>query len=146
VRVAMKLVDRRAERSMLDRIAVRAAQNRALVLCGELGAGKTVSLQSLIGRVTLGLLAQVAEQRPLVSVVDDEQWLDPASAQVLGFVARRLVATSWAWCCCPRASSDQVALPQISVDGIRRVCRGGAAARRRTPRFCGGVAKRRKRY
>jgi DNA-binding NarL/FixJ family response regulator len=44
----------------------------------------------LVGLATLGLLSQVAEQQPLVCVVDDEQWLDRASAQVLGFVARRV--------------------------------------------------------
>ena len=44
----------------------------------------------LVGLATLGLLSDVAEQQPLVCLVDDTQWLDKASAQVLGFVARRL--------------------------------------------------------
>ena len=38
----------------------------------------------------LSLLAEVAEEQPLVCVVDDAQWLDRASAQALAFVARRL--------------------------------------------------------
>jgi predicted ATPase len=42
----------------------------------------------------LNLLSDAAEPQPLICVVDDEQWLDRASAQVLGFVARRLVAES----------------------------------------------------
>jgi DNA replication protein DnaC len=52
VRGAVKLVDRRAERSMLDRLveAVCAGQSRALVLCGEPGVGKTALLQYLIRR------------------------------------------------------------------------------------------------
>ena len=40
----------------------------------------------------LSLLSDVAEEQPLVCVVDDAQWLDRASAQALAFVARRLVA------------------------------------------------------
>ena len=42
----------------------------------------------------LSLLSEVAEERPLVCVVDDAQWLDRASAQALAFVARRLLAES----------------------------------------------------
>ena len=39
-------------------------------------------------------MSAVAEERPLLCLVDDAQWLDAASDQVLGFVARRLLAES----------------------------------------------------
>jgi hypothetical protein len=46
----------------------------------------------LVGLAILTLLAGVAEDQPLVCIVEDAQWLDQASAQILGFVARRLLA------------------------------------------------------
>ena len=48
----------------------------------------------MVGLAVLSVLADVASERVLVCIVDDAQWVDDASAQVLGFVARRLLAES----------------------------------------------------
>src|ERR1041384_3961028 len=46
----------------------------------------------LVGLAVLSLLADTAEEQPLICIIDDAQWLDRVSAQTLAFVARRLLA------------------------------------------------------
>ncbi|MEV4176282.1 AAA family ATPase [Nonomuraea sp. NPDC049709] len=75
----------------------------------------------LLGLAVLSLLAAAAEERPLVCVIDDAQWLDQASAQVLAFVARRLFAESVACVFAVRDTeeADELSgLPTLDVAGL----------------------------
>ncbi|MGP3915176.1 AAA family ATPase [Nonomuraea sp. 10N515B] len=72
----------------------------------------------LLGLAVLGLLAAAADERPLVCVIDDAQWLDHASAQVLAFVARRLFAESVACVFAVRDPSELSGLPVMDVPGL----------------------------
>jgi DNA-binding CsgD family transcriptional regulator len=93
-------------------------QREALRTAFGISAGPAPS-RFFIGLAVLGLLAEVAEKRPLVCVVDDEQWLDRASAQVLGFVARRLAAEPVGLVFAARDPGQELAgLPQLTVNGL----------------------------
>ena len=68
----------------------------------------------------LSLLSAVSEEGPLFCVVDDAQWLDRASAQVLGFVARRLLAESVMLVFATRLPGQELlGLPELEVTGLR---------------------------
>jgi DNA-binding CsgD family transcriptional regulator len=75
----------------------------------------------LVGLAVLSLLADVAEERPLVCLVDDAQWLDQASAQTLTFVARRLLAEPIALVFAARTGGQEQrfgGLPELLVRGL----------------------------
>jgi DNA-binding CsgD family transcriptional regulator/tetratricopeptide (TPR) repeat protein len=74
----------------------------------------------LIGLGVLALLSEAAGQRPLVCLIDDQQWLDAASAKVLGFVARRLAADAVGLVFAALVPGDDLAgLPQLPLGGLR---------------------------
>jgi DNA-binding CsgD family transcriptional regulator len=105
---------------MLNRLQrLPGPQREVLLTAFGLGSGSAPD-RFLVGLATLSLLSEVAEEHPLVCLVDDEQWLDRASAQVLGFVARRLEAESVGLVFAARMPSDELAgLPELVVEGLR---------------------------
>jgi DNA-binding CsgD family transcriptional regulator len=75
----------------------------------------------LVGLSVLSLLSDVAEDRPLMCIVDDAQWLDVASAQALSFVARRLGVESVGLVFGvrePAAERHLEGLPKLVVEGL----------------------------
>ncbi|MGQ4426534.1 AAA family ATPase, partial [Streptomyces violaceoruber] len=74
----------------------------------------------LVGLAVLGLLSEAAGRQPLVCLVDDLQWVDHASAQVLAFVARRLGAESIGLIFAARTGGkDLESIPDIALSGLR---------------------------
>src|ERR1700750_1241461 len=78
-----------------------------------------------VALAALSLMAEASEEQPMLCVVDDAQWLDQASAQVLGFVGRRLLAESIALVFAVRTppaggpSPDYLAgLPELRLGGL----------------------------
>jgi DNA-binding CsgD family transcriptional regulator len=75
----------------------------------------------LVGLAVLGLLSAAAEERPLLCLVEDAQWLDAASGMILGFVARRLLAESLLMVVTvrePNARHDFDGLPELRLHGL----------------------------
>ncbi|HEX6338431.1 MAG TPA: AAA family ATPase [Jiangellaceae bacterium] len=108
---------------LLDRVGVLSDPQQAVlgVAFGE-RAGAAPD-RFMVGLATLNLLAEVAEETPLLCLVDDAQWLDEASAQVLAFVARRVAAERMALVFAVRDPTEGdvhpfVGLPQLRLDGL----------------------------
>ncbi len=106
---------------MLGRVdALPEPQRAALCVALGLSSGPAPD-RFLVALAALGLLAEVAAERPLACLVDDAQWLDAASRQVLGFVARRLLAESVAVVFAVRDPTDErelVGLPELRLGGL----------------------------
>jgi DNA-binding CsgD family transcriptional regulator len=107
---------------MLDRLErLPGPQREALGTAFGLSAGPAPD-RFLVGLAVLNMLAEVAEERPLVCLIDDAQWLDRASVQVLAFVARRLLAEPVAMVFATRTQGEErdlADLPELVVEGLR---------------------------
>jgi DNA-binding CsgD family transcriptional regulator len=100
----------------LDRLP--GPQRDALAITFGLNAGP-VPDRFLVGLATLNLLSEVAQERAMLCVIDDAQWLDRASAQALAFVARRLQTESLVMLFATRAPTAELAgLPELVVEGL----------------------------
>ncbi len=106
---------------MLDRLDVLLEPQRvALNVALGLAVGDPPD-RFLVALAALGLLSAIAEERPMLCVVDDLQWLDDASARVLGFVARRLLAEPVALVFAVREPSGEhqlAGLPELPLRGL----------------------------
>ncbi|MBB5790356.1 helix-turn-helix transcriptional regulator [Jiangella mangrovi] len=99
-----------------------APQAEALGTAFGMRAGKPPD-RFVIGLGVLTLLSEHAGDQPLICVIDDAQWLDQASAQILTFVARRLAAESVVMVFAARAREDEQAwagLPRLMVHGLKQ--------------------------
>jgi len=93
-------------------------QRDALDVAFGLSAGQSPN-PFLVGLAALGLLSEASQERPLLCVVDDAQWLDRASARALAFVARRLVAEKIALVFAARELGSGLAgLPELRVEPL----------------------------
>ena len=100
----------------LDRLP--GPQSDALAITFGLETGP-VPDRFLVGLATLSLLSEAAQERPLLCVVDDAQWLDRASGQALAFAARRLLAEAVVVLFAARTPTDALAgLPELVVEGL----------------------------
>jgi DNA-binding CsgD family transcriptional regulator len=106
---------------LLDHLdALPKPQQDALNVALGLAAGD-VPDRFVVGLAVLGLLSAAAEERPLLCLVEDSQWLDEASGLILGFIARRLLAESVAIVVTVREPStrqDFGRLPELVLRGL----------------------------
>jgi DNA-binding CsgD family transcriptional regulator len=104
---------------MLDRVErLPVPQRETLRTALGISAGPPPD-RFLVGLAVLSLLSEAAGERPLICLIDDEQWFDRASAQALGFVARRLAADPVSLVFASRVPGAELAgLPELVVGGL----------------------------
>jgi predicted ATPase len=105
-----RLLDRR------DRLPTPQAEALAVALGGLSGPAPDRFLVSL---GALGLLSDLAAERPLVCLIDDAQWIDSESLQALAFVARRAEADSFVLLFSTRVPLEPLTgIPRLTVEGL----------------------------
>src|SRR5499427_4794803 len=106
---------------MLDHLGrIPVPQHDALRTAFGIAAGPPPD-RFLVGLAVLSLLSEVAGERPLICLIDDQQWLDRASTQALGFAARRLGADPVGMVFAAREPGGELAgLPELEVGGLRQ--------------------------
>src|SRR3954471_10613314 len=105
----------------VDALAV--PQQTALRVAFGLSSGDAPD-RFVVGLAALSLVAEAAVKTPLLCLVDDAQWLDDPSGQVLGIVARRLVAESvvLVFAVCDRPDQRGFpGLPELALGGLAEV-------------------------
>ena len=105
---------------LLDRLErLPAPQRQAIEIVFGMSAGGAPD-RFLVGLAVLSLFAAVAEERPLLCIVDDAQWLDQTSGQTLAFVARRLLAEPVGIVFGAREPGEELRhVPELEVRGVR---------------------------
>jgi DNA-binding CsgD family transcriptional regulator len=112
--------------SLLDDVeALPTPQREALATAFGIASGAQPDL-FLVALAVLTLLSNAAEDAPLFGLVDDVQWLDRSSAQVLGFVARRLEEESVALLFAEREPSERTELARLPQLHVERLADGDA--------------------
>jgi DNA-binding CsgD family transcriptional regulator len=104
---------------LLDRLErLPAPQRQAVEIVFGLSSG-TAPDRFLVGLGVLSLVSEVAEERPVLCVIDDAQWLDQASALTLAFVARRLLAEPVGLVFAAREPGEELRhVPDLEVHGL----------------------------
>jgi AAA ATPase domain len=104
---------------LLDRVErLPRPQRRALEIAFGLDEGPTPD-RFLVALAVLTLLSDAAEERGLICLIDDAQWLDKVSATTLAFVARRLLAEPVGLVVGSRVSAPGFhGLPELEVEGL----------------------------
>jgi DNA-binding CsgD family transcriptional regulator len=120
---------------------------QAAALKGALALGPPVAGDRFtIAVATLTMLGAAAERRPLLAVVDDAHWLDAPSAEVIGFVARRLQAEEIVLLVALRDSEpttlDTSGLTELKVHGLDRTDAEALLRQQQTAPIAAGVAAR----
>jgi predicted ATPase len=125
-------------RPLLDRLE-RLPSPQAGALRGAFGLDDSQPDRFLVELATLSLLAEVAQERPVLCLIDDAQWLDRASADALAFVARRLQTEAIVLLLAARDGDphqlDAPGLPELPLGGLDR-----EAARQLLEEHAGDIA------